>query len=215
MYIDKKPGFYYITVGNENYAQPAMPEGAGPGILKGMYKLSSSELAKPRAKVQLLGSGAILNEVVKAKEILESDYGVAADVWSVTSYKELRKEAKLVERDNMLHPESTKVPYVTQCLQPQKGEKPGVVVAASDYMKILPDSIARWIPRPLVSLGTDGFGRSDTRRGLRNHFEVDSRWVVIAALSRLVREGELEAKTFHEAVQKLNIDLDKIEPSMA
>ncbi len=190
MYEEQEDVFYYITVENENIPMPPMPEPADKikeGILKGMYKFSASPLKEATLRAQLFGSGAILPEVLKAQKKLE-EYGVAADVWSVTSYKQLRNDALTVERWNLLHPnDPPKVPYVTQCLQ----DEPGVLVAASDYMKVLPDSIAPWLPRPLHSLGTDGFGRSETRQALRDFFEVDYRYVTLATLNSLAKEGQV------------------------
>jgi pyruvate dehydrogenase E1 component len=211
MYHDNEACFYYITVQNENYVQLAMPEGSHDGILKGMYRLRTSQMAKSKAKAQLLGSGSIINEVLKAQELLERDYGVAADVYSVTSYKQLRRDGKEVERHNLLHPDKPKVPYVTDLLQGDAD----VTVVSSDYMKILPDAIARWIPHPLVSLGTDGFGRSDTRANLRDFFEVDYRWVVVSTLSSLVRQKKIDAKVYKKAVKDLNIDLSKADPAIS
>ena len=209
MYEDKEDVFYYITVMNENYAMPAMPEGQEQGILKGAYKFRASPLKKSALKAQLLGSGAILNEVIKAQEILAERYQVQADVWSVTSYKELRRDAKNVERWNMLHPgEQARQPYVAECF----GKQPGVFVAASDYVKTLPDSIARWLPGPLQSLGTDGFGRSENRAALRDFFEVDARYVVVATLHALARQGDLEAGVVTQAIKDLGIDPEKANP---
>src|SRR6476659_8344050 len=188
MYVDQESIFYYLTVMNEQYAMPAMPEGARDGILKGLYRFRAS--AKPEAKrrAQLFGSGAILTEVVKAQEVLESKYDVGADVWSVTSYSELYREGHACERWNMLHPgEQPRVPYVSRCL----AGAPGVLIAASDYVKALPDSIDRWLPRRFTTLGTDGCGRSETRSGLREFFEVDYRYVIVATLTALAREGQI------------------------
>src|SRR5439155_7609401 len=153
MYVDQESIFYYLTVMNEQYAMPPMPDGAPDGILKGLYRFRATANPKAPVRAQLFGSGAILTEVIKAQEVLESKYNVGADVWSVTSYSELYREGHAVERWNMLHPsEAPRLPYVTRCLQ----DAPGVLVAASDYLKALPDSIDRWLPRPLVTLGTDG-----------------------------------------------------------
>ena len=160
MYKEQEDIFYYITVMNEQYEMPPMPEGSRDGILKGMYQLRAAENAKAKLKAQLLGSGAILNEVLAAQKLLEK-YDVAADVWSVTSYQELYRDGHACDRWNMLHPgEQAKKPYVTQCLE----NAPGVFVAASDYLKVLPDSIDQWMPRRVRSLGTDGFGRSERSR---------------------------------------------------
>jgi pyruvate dehydrogenase E1 component len=212
MYVDEESIFYYLTVMNEQYAMPAMPEGSRDGILKGLYRFRASSLAEPRARAQLFGSGAILPEVIRAQELLESKYGIGADVWSVTSYSELYREGHACERWNMLHPGDTpRVPYVTRCLN----DAPGVLVAASDYVKALPDSIDRWLPRPLVALGTDGFGRSENRAGLRDFFEVDYRYVVVAALAALARDGAIEASVVRQAITTHGIDPEKTNPAVS
>jgi pyruvate dehydrogenase E1 component len=190
---------------------PPIPGGDSvkEGILKGMYRFRKSDKANAKYHAQLLGSGAILNEVLKAQELLEDRYDVASDVWSVTSYKELRRDAVEVDRWNMLHPTAeARIPYFTQNLQ----ETQGVMVAASDYVKTLPDSVARWSPRPLVSMGTDGFGRSDSRRALRNFFEVDSRYITLATLAALAREGQIEFEDVDEAMHDLEINPEKPNP---
>lgn len=213
MYVEGEDVWYYLTLMNENYAHPPMPDGAKEGILKGAYRLRPAPKAKKgAAKATLLGSGTILNEVVKAQEMLARDYGVAADVYSVTGYKQLYKDALEADRWNLLHPESAPhVPYVTTAF----GDDPGVIVAASDHVKALPDSIARWLPAPLHSLGTDGFGRSETREALRDFFEVDARYVVLATLSSLVRNGTLEGKVAAKAMKDLKIDPDKLNPHVS
>jgi pyruvate dehydrogenase E1 component len=212
MYVNGESVFYYLTVMNEQYAMPAMPKGAEEGILKGMYRFRETGLPKAKARAQLFGSGAILPEVIKAQEILESQYGVGADVWSVTSYGELYREGHACDRWNMLHPaEGAKVPYVAQCLK----DAPGVFVAASDYLKALPDAIDRWVPRPIVALGTDGFGRSEGRASLREFFEVDHRYVVVATLSALAREKKVEAKVVDEAMKAFNINPEKPNPAIS
>jgi pyruvate dehydrogenase E1 component len=184
MYVDQESIFYYLTVMNEQYVMPAMPEGSHDGILRGMYRFRQTAKQDATRRAQLFGSGAILPEVIKAQEILESTYDVGADVWSVTSYSELYRDGHACERWNMLHPgEPSRVPYVTSCLQ----NAPGVLIAASDYVKALPDAIDRWLPRPLTALGTDGFGRSESRASLRDFFEVDHRYVVVATLAALAR----------------------------
>ena len=211
MYEKQEDIFYYLTVGNENYLMPPMPKGEGvrEGILKGMYKFRASGMKSPKLRAQLLGSGAIMNEVLRAQEMLAADYGVAADVWSVTSYKELRQDAMDTERWNMLHPASkAKVPYVTKCLE----KAPGPVIAASDYMKILPDGISKWVPGGLVTLGTDGFGRSESRESLRDFFEVDARFVVLATLTALLREGKVKAELVKQAMHDLGISANKANP---
>jgi pyruvate dehydrogenase E1 component len=210
MYKEGENIFYYITVMNEQYEMPPMPEGSREGILKGMYKLRSAA-GNGKLRAQLLGSGAILNEVIAAQALLEK-YGVSADVWSVTSYNELSREAHDVERWNMLHPlEQPRVPYLTRCL----GDAPGVVVAASDYMKSLPDKLARWIGRPMIALGTDGFGRSEDRKSLREFFEVDARFVAVAALSALAQSGQLDAQVVAQAIKDFGIDPEKRNPRIS
>jgi len=208
MYQNDESIFYYITVMNENYEHPAMPEGARDGIVKGMYRFSQSQKKDAKAKAQLFGSGAILPEVIKAVGLLEK-YGVAADVWSVTSYKELYKDAIDTERWNMLHPaEKPRVPYVTQQLEKTEG----VLVSASDYIKSLALSVAKWFPRPLHVLGTDGFGRSESRERLRDFFEVDARYVALAALTELLKEKKIDAKTVQQAIKDFGIDPEKKNP---
>jgi pyruvate dehydrogenase E1 component len=211
MYTRGEDGFYYITVMNEQYEMPAMPKGAEEGILKGLYRFREAGDPKAKARAQLLGSGAILNEVVKAQEIL-AKYGVAADVWSATSYNELYRDAHRTDRWNLWHPTApARRPYVAECL----ADTPGVVVAASDYLKSQPDMIARWIGRPVVTLGTDGFGRSEDRQALRNFFEVDARHVAAATLSAVHRAGGVDAKTVAQAFKDLGIDPDKADPAIS
>jgi pyruvate dehydrogenase E1 component len=209
MYKDGENWFYYITVMNEQYAMPPMPEGAREGILKGMYKFRASPNKKSKLKAQLFGSGAILNEALRAQEILEQKYGVAADVWSVTSYKELYVDAIEAERVNRLNPGvKPRVPYVTECL----ADAPGVLVAASDYLKTLPNMISKWMPRRLAALGTDGFGRSEGRTSLRDFFEVDAKFITLATLSELCNDGNIEAKVVEKAIEELGIPKDKPNP---
>ena len=208
MYKDGENIFYYITVMNEPYPMPAMPAGVKEGILKGMYKFRASEMKNAKLRAQLFGSGAILRETTKAQELLEK-YGVAADVWSVTSYKSLYTDGIDTERWNLLHAgEKPRVPYVSEVLA---GED-GVLVAACDYLKALPSLISRWTPRRLAALGTDGFGRSDGRAALRDFFEVDARFIVLATLNELFREGKVEACAVKNAAKDLEIDLDKPNP---
>ncbi len=214
MYVDQESVFYYLTVGNEAYPMPPMPEGKDveAGILKGMYKFRPAKDGNKKLRAQLLGSGAIMNEVLKAQEMLAEDFGVAADVWSVTSYKELRREALETERRNMLNPaEKPRTPYVAECLK----DADGVVVAASDYMKVLPDSISKWIPQRLVALGTDGFGRSESRASLRDFFEVDARFVAFATLYGLACEGKMKMADVKKAAEKLDIAADKLNPMIS
>jgi pyruvate dehydrogenase E1 component len=210
MYRDGESIFYYLTLMNENYEMLPMPKGSRDGILRGMYKLRPAEKKKAKARAQLLGSGAILNEVLKAQQILAERYDVAADVWSVTSYPQLYRDGHGVERWNRLHPaEQPRVPYVTECL----GGTEGVIVAASDYVKLLPNGIDRWTPRPVVALGTDGFGRSEGRAALRDFFEVDAKHIVQATLAELAREGALDAAVAQKAIADLGINADKPNPA--
>ena len=212
MYVNNESVYYYITVMNENYPQPAMPAGAEAGIIRGMYRFRPAADPTAPLRAQLFGSGAILNEVVKAQGLLAERYGVQADVWSITSYKQLRNDALDAERYNLLHPgEEPELPYVTRCL----ADAPGVLVAASDYVKAMPDLIAKWLPRPLVSLGTDGFGRSETRERLRDFFEVDARYVVVATLSALARQGQVDAELVRRAIAELEINPDKPNPRIS
>jgi len=207
MYTDQENIFYYITCMNENYTHPAMPKGAEQGILKGMYLFKSTGPGKLR--VNLLGSGTILREVIFASEILEKEYGVQSDVFSVTSFSELRREALDVERYNLLHPgEPPKTPYVRECF----GNRKGPFAAATDYVKMVPDQIRQWVPGRYIVLGTDGYGRSDSRAQLRKHFEVDRYYVTVAALKALADEGKIDVATVKEAMKKFGIDPNKPNP---
>jgi pyruvate dehydrogenase E1 component len=211
MVTNQEDVFYYITLMNENYEHPAMPQGAEEGILKGLYLLKESR-SKSKSRVQLLGCGTILREVEAAAALLESDWGVAADVWSATSFTELRREGLAAERWNLLHPEAKpRVPYVGKVLQ----EKPGPVIAASDYIKTFAEQIRPFVPqgRPYKVLGTDGFGRSDSRGKLRYFFEVDRHFVTVAALKSLAGQGELKAKQVADAMKKYGIDPEKPDPT--
>ena len=212
MYVEEEPIFYYLTVTNEPLPMPAMPEGEDVrnGILQGLYRFRPAERSDGKLRAQLLASGAILYEALKAQQILQDKYGVAADVWSVTSYKRLYTQANECERWNRLHPRETpRVPYLTQCLQ----NAPGVIVAVSDYMKVLPEMIAHWIPGRLVALGTDGFGRSENRASLRNFFEVDAKHIVLATLHALAGEGAIAPEQVERAIQELAIDPQKTNPA--
>jgi pyruvate dehydrogenase E1 component len=212
MYVDRESIFYYLTVMNEQYAMPVMPQGVREGILKGLYRFRATSMPDAALRAQLFGSGAILPEVIRAQEILESKYNVGADVWSITSYSELYRDGHAAERWNMLHPgEKPKVPYVSQCL----ADMPGVLIAASDYVKALPDSIDRWLPRPLTALGTDGYGRSETRANLREFFEVDYRYIILATLAALAREGKVEHAVVHQAIKVHNVNPEKVNPATA
>jgi pyruvate dehydrogenase E1 component len=184
-----------------------MPPGVEDGILKGMYLLNIGGQGKIRA--QLLGSGTILREVIGAAELLEKDFRIPSDIWSVTSFNELRRDALEVERWNQLHPEAKpRKSYIEQCF----ADRPGPYVAATDYMKIVPDQIQRWVPGSFVSLGTDGYGRSDGRAALRQHFEVDKRYIAVTTLKALADDGVLDQKTVVEAIKKYGIDPDRPDP---
>ena len=209
MYKENESIFYYITVMNEPYAMPPMPADAKEGILKGIYRFRASENKKAKLRAQLFGSGAILREALRAQEILEEKFRVAADVWSVTSYKELYRDGFEAERWNMLHPtKKRRVPYLTECL----ANAPGVFVAASDYLKVLPNLVSRWMPRRLACLGTDGFGRSESRAALRDFFEVDARFIALATLTELLKENQIEAAAVQKAIRELDIDPEKPNP---
>jgi pyruvate dehydrogenase E1 component len=212
MYVEEESVFYYLTVTNEPLPMPAMPPGKDirDGILNGLYRFNTSKKKDAKLKAQLFGSGTIMYEVLKAQQILEEKYSVAADVWSVTSYKQLYSDGNECDRWNMLHPgETPRVPYVTQQLE----DAEGVFVAASDYMKVLPESIAQWVPRPIVALGTDGFGRSENRASLRDFFEVDAKHIVLATLSALARDKQLDRKALKAAIKDLGIDPEKANPA--
>jgi len=212
MYVEQEDIFYYITLYNENYSQLPMPEGAREGILKGMYLLREAPKKKLKHKINLMGGGSLINEALKAQQLLAEQYGVAARVFSVTSYKELYYDAEQCVRWNRLNPEKKpRKPYVTQLLE--KG--PNVTVAVSDYVKALPESIGRFIPGRFHPLGTDGFGRSESRAALRDFFEVDSRHVALAALTELVAEGELEPGVLSQAIKDLGIDPAKPNPMVS
>jgi pyruvate dehydrogenase E1 component len=205
MAAEQEDIFYYLTLMNENYVHPAMPKGAEQGILRGMYLLrdaGSPRTKKPR--VQLMGSGTILREVLAAAELLEQDFGVLADVWSVTSFTELRRDGIEVERWNTLNPlaKKARVPYVTEQLEKRQGP----VIASTDYIRAFADQIRAWVPGRYRVLGTDGFGRSDYRKALRSFFEVDRHHVVVAALKSLADDGVVEPKVVAEAIKRYEID---------
>lgn len=211
MYVNGEEVFYYMTLMNENYAMPPMPKGAHikEGILKGLYKFRPTEKPNAKLRAQLFGSGTILNEVLTAQQILAEKFNVHADVWSATSYKSMYMDGQDCERWNILHPgQEERVPYVTECLK----DAPGPVIAASDYVKALPETISRWIPGEFVCLGTDGFGRSDNRAALRNFFEVDAKHIVVATLSGLYREGKIDASVVDKAIKELGVDTEKANP---
>jgi pyruvate dehydrogenase E1 component len=207
MYEEQESVFYYLTCMNENYPHPALPKGVETGILKGMYRLQGGGRGKVR--VNLLGSGTILREVIAAAELLEKEFGVPSDVFSVTSFSELRREALDAERWNLLHPESTpRVPYVKELLAGCSGP----FVAATDYMRTVPDQIRQWVPGFYQVLGTDGYGRSDARAALRGFFEVDRRYIALAALKALADDGKLDMGTVKGALSRFRIDPEKPNP---
>ena len=211
MYQEQEDVFYYITVMNENYTHPAMPEGVEKQILKGMYLLSEGKAKKNQPKVQLLGSGTILREIIAGAELLEKDFGIAADIWSVTSFNELRRDGLDTQRWNMLHPEAEpRLSHIEQCLK----DRAGPVIAATDYMKLYADQVRAFLPtHNFVALGTDGFGRSDTRRKLRQFFEVDRHYVAVAAMKALADQELLPRKKVAEAIRQYGINPDKPNPA--
>jgi pyruvate dehydrogenase E1 component len=207
MFTNGEDIFYYISVMNENYAQPKMPDGARDGILKGMHKVAAAE--GKGGRVRLLGSGTILNEAIKARDLMVDVAGLDADIYSVTSYKELQRDAIETERWNTLHPtEAPRTPFLADCLA--DGEGP--IVAASDYVRAVPGSVARWMPADFTALGTDGFGRSDGRKALRDFFEVDARHIAVAALSAAAREGTIKSDVVVDAMKKWDIDPERESP---
>ncbi|MBP6057156.1 MAG: pyruvate dehydrogenase (acetyl-transferring), homodimeric type [Nitrosomonas sp.] len=212
MYQEQEDIYYYITVMNENYPHPEMPVGVEKNILKGMYLFSEGSKNKDKFHVQLLGAGTILREVIAAAAILKKEYHVNADIWSVTSFNELRREALSVTRWNMLHPaQAAKVSHVEDCLKGREGP----VVAATDYMKIYADQIREFVPGRYLVLGTDGFGRSDTREKLRRFFEVDRFYITVAALKALSEEGKISSQQVDQAIQKYGIDPEKPNPAIS
>jgi pyruvate dehydrogenase E1 component len=209
MLTNQEDVFFYITLMNENYVHPAMPAGAEDGILKGMYLLEDGTNGKA-PRVQLLGSGTILREVTAGAELLRNDFGVAADVWSAPSFTQLRRQGIEVERWNMLHPTSKqRRSYVDECL----ADRPGPVIAASDYMRTFADQIRPYVPRRYRVLGTDGFGRSDWRERLRNFFEVDRYYIALAALKSLADDEQIPLSRVADAIKKYDIDPEKPNPA--
>jgi len=211
MYVDGESIFYYITVMNEPYAMPPMPEGVREGIVRGLYRYQTAK-KESKLRAQLFGSGTILREAIQAQGILDQKFGVAADVWSVTSYKELYRDAIETERWNLLHPtEEPRVAYVSAALK----DAAGPLVAASDYLKTLPAMIAQWMPRRLICLGTDGFGRSESRAALRDFFEVDARHIAFAVLVELFREHHIDTNFIENAKKELQINPDELNPHIS
>jgi pyruvate dehydrogenase E1 component len=212
MYEEGEPIFYYLTLYNEEYEMPAMPDGVREGILRGLYKLRPAPVRAKGTRVHLFGSGPLVREALRAQEILADRYGVAADVWSATSYKALRQDALDTERWNLLHPsEKPRKNYLEQVL----GNENGVFLAVSDYMRALPEMITRWVPGGLLPLGTDGFGRSENRASLRRFFEVDAECVTLAALQRLLQRGEVKPAQVEKAIKDLQLDPEKANPMHA
>jgi len=208
MYQEQEDVYYYLTVMNENYPMPALPEGAEKGILKGMY-LFKKGAAKKGPRVQLLGSGTILREVIAAADLLRNDWGIESDVWSCPSFTELARDGNETARWNLLNPlEKPRLAWVEQCLQDTKGP----VVAASDYMRLFAEQIRAYVPRRYTVLGTDGFGRSDTREKLRHFFEVNRYFVALAALKSLADDGAIDVKKVAEALKRYDIDAAKAVP---
>ncbi len=212
MYQDGEDCIYYLMAENEEYIHPAMPEGCEQGIIQGMYKYKSRDVQNPKARVQLFGSGAILNGALAAQEMLAEKYNIASDVWSMTSYTQLRRDAAACERWNMLHPtEKPRTSYIEQQLQGIEGP----FIAASDYVRALAEQIAPWVPGDYFVLGTDGMGRSETREALRRHFEVDAESITIATLSRLAKAGVIDRKDVSDAISELGYDAEKPDPYFA
>jgi pyruvate dehydrogenase E1 component len=210
MYGQGEDVFYYVTLYNENYPQPPKAEGADEGIVRGLYRFAAAPtLEKVRGRARLVGSGSILNQVIAAQQLLAEQFGVAAEVYSATSFQQLRADALEVERWNRLHPDQPpRVPFVAQVLGPDGGP----IIAASDWMRTMPDLIARWVPEPFVSLGTDGFGRSDTREATRSFFEIDPPNIAAATLAALAVCGDLTGKAAAKAIRELGLDPDATGP---
>jgi pyruvate dehydrogenase E1 component len=203
--------FYYLTLYNENYSMPPMPAGVEDGIVRGLYRYAEAVESRTN-RAQLLASGAAMLAALEAQDLLADEFDVAADVWSATSYKLLREDALEVERWNRLHPEEpARVPYVAEALR----DASGPVVAVTDFMKVVPDQIARFVPQPFVPLGTDGYGFSDTRPALRRHFEVDAPHLVVATLDALAREGSVKPEVVAKAIRRFDIDPDRPDPRTA
>jgi pyruvate dehydrogenase E1 component len=210
MYGHGEDVIYYITLYNENYRQLGMPENAQRGILEGMYRLHSNDVGHDRPRVQLFGSGPIVRESLRAQEILAEKYQISSDVWSVTSYKQLRTNAAAASRWNWLHPEEEpRRSYLQEVLSGVQGP----FIASSDYVRQVPEAIAPWVPGQMVVLGTDGFGLSETRSNLRRHFEVDAECITVAALYALANEGQVERAQVTRAIKDLGIDPEQIDPA--
>jgi pyruvate dehydrogenase E1 component len=208
MYVEQDNVFYYITAMNENYSHPDMPDGVEEGIIKGLYLFRKGN-HKKKLRVNLMGSGTIFREVITAAELLENDFNVSADIWGVPSFIELRRDALDCERWNMLHPEAeTKVPFISKVFE----NKHEPYIAATDYIRSYPDQVRQWIPDSYTVLGTDGYGRSDTRAALRRHFEVDRYYIVVAALKSLADQEKIPADTVTQAISKYEINAERNNP---
>ena len=210
MYGDGEDVFYYVTLYNENYAQPAKPDDVDEGIIRGIYRFAAApDVADAKGHVRLVGSGSILQQVLAARDLLASELGIAAEVYSATSFQQLRHDALQVERWNRLHPDKpARVPYVSQVLGPDGGP----IVVATDWIRTLPDLVAPWVPDPYIVLGTDGYGRSDTRENLRAHFEIDPPHIAAAALAGLARCGSIDARQAAKSIRALGIDPETSDP---
>jgi pyruvate dehydrogenase E1 component len=212
LYQEGETAIYYIAVENENYPMPGLPEGVTEGIVQGIYKLSTRDTEEGAPRVQLFGSGAIVRMTLEAQQLLADRYGIASDVWSVTSYGQLRRGAHECRRWNTLHPsEPPRKSFLERTIEGAEGP----FVAASDYVRAVPEQLDPWIPGGLYALGTDGMGRSDTRENLRRHFEVDPHYVTLAALYQLYQNGQLEGKEVSAAIRELEIDPDRANPMFA
>ena len=212
LYKEGETAIYYLMVGNDGYVMPDMPEGCEDGIIKGMYNFRSAKADKAKHTVQLFGSGAIMMSVLRAQEILSSKYGVSSDVWSVTSYTQLRRDADECRRWNMLHPtETPKKSY----FETQMEGTDGPIIASSDYVKALAEQVAPFAPNGMFALGTDGMGRSATRPDLRRHFEVDAECIVVATLYQLSQDGKVDASEVAKAIKDLGVDPEKVNPLYA
>ncbi|MCP4779113.1 MAG: pyruvate dehydrogenase (acetyl-transferring), homodimeric type, partial [Planctomycetaceae bacterium] len=212
LYEDGETAIYYLMVGNDNYIMPKMPDGCEEGIIKGIYKFRTKESEQGKHRVQLFGSGAIMNCVLKAQEILADQYGVSSDVWSVTSYNELRRDAQECKRWNMFHPTmEPRKSYLETVLEGSEGP----FIASSDYVQAHSEQVAQFLPDEFLALGTDGMGRSETRPALRRHFEVDAECVTVAALYQLCKQGKVDAATVEKAIKDLGVNPDKISPLYA
>ncbi|MCH5376954.1 MAG: pyruvate dehydrogenase (acetyl-transferring), homodimeric type, partial [Planctomycetes bacterium] len=215
MYQDHESVFYYLTLYNQSYPMPALPAGADEGVLKGLHRIESREVeGEPAARLrpQLFGSGPLIVETLRAQNILAEQFNLPSDAWSATSYCQLRRDALAAERWNRLHPDQ---PRRESYLEQQLGNLDGPFVAVTDSVTFVPEQIRRWVPGGYVTLGTDGFGRSDTKKALRRHFEIDAEHIVLAALSTLAEFGQFESRSLTRAIEQLEIDPDQPDPATA